>query len=200
MPIDTDPIKNKQRIYIGGNHGVNEIFELTRHVLKHIHKPADFFTVGEPLEVTSAPIVIIRGGDALENGKTIFHDLDIHMLLIHQIEEDITKGYGSFEDYIAAYEKLADRLPKAGSFLFFEDDNVAVLMGKKEREDVKSIEYSTLPSNKDGQAFTLTGPDGKVEVKTANDKFAQHAAGAKALLNRIGVSDSQFFSALKTLS
>ena len=68
MNINTEPIQNKQRIYIGGTNHVDEIFELIRHVLTEIDKPADFYTVGEEDSFTDAPIVFIKGGDEPENG------------------------------------------------------------------------------------------------------------------------------------
>jgi len=200
MQINTDLLKNKQRIYIGGNHGVKKIYSLTKHVLTAIGKPADFFSVGEENELSDAPIVIIKGGDELENGKAVFHQLDIHILLIHRIDEDVPEPYNSFEEYIGQFEALADNLPKAGTFLFFEGDNVATLMGKKEREDVRNIEYAALPVDtlEDGYNF-LFGSE-KIKVASTSKRFPAHAAGAKALLNRIGVSDAQFYEALKTFS
>ena len=104
MQINTDLLKNKQRIYIGGNHGVKKIYNLTKHVLTAIGKPADFFAVGEENELTDAPIVIIKGGDELENGNAVFHQLDIHILLIHRIDEDVPEPYKSFEEYISQFE------------------------------------------------------------------------------------------------
>ncbi|WP_159580417.1 hypothetical protein [Marinoscillum sp. 108] len=198
MQINTDLLKNKQRIYIGGNHGVDEIFEIVEIVLKHIKKPADFYTIGTEFTSTDAPIVIMKGGDALHNGKAIFHQLGIHILLIHKIEEDIPSSYNSFDSYLAEFETLADNLPKAGCFLYFEDDDVALLMGKKEREDVKEIEYTSLDAEPVPGGFSLKTNGGAVIYKTDNDRFPHHAAGAKALLNRIGVSDDQFYSALKS--
>lgn len=179
---------------------MNEIFEIVKQVLQHLQKPADFYTVGEDNTITDAPVVIIKGGDGLHNGQAIFHQLDIHMLLVHKIDEEIPQGYASFEAYVSEYEKLADNLPKAGCMLYFEDDDVALLMGKKEREDVKEIEYTGLPATKTDDGFVITLEGDTATIRTTNTRFPNHAAGAKALLNRIGVIDSQFISALKSLS
>lgn len=200
MQINTDLLKNKQRIYIGGNHGVKKIYNLTKHVLTAIGKPADFIAVGEENELTDAPIAIIKGGDELENGKAVFHQLDIHILLIHRIDEDVPEPYKSFEEYISQFESLADNLPKAGTFLFFEGDNVATLMGKKEREDVRNIEYTPLPVDTLEDGYNFLFGSKKIKVASTSKRFPAHAAGAKALLNRIGVSDAQFYDALKTFS
>jgi len=200
MQIDIAPIRNKQRIYIGGTHGVAEIFNICQHVLNHIGKPVDFYTFGEEPEFTDAPVIIIKGGDEFENDSSPMQSLDIHILLVHVMNDDIPKGYPSFDDYVLEYEKLADSLPKAGSLIYLESDNVATMMGKKEREDVKAIEYTALKSVITNKGFAINTDGGKIDVKTEDQFFPRHAAGAKALLNRIGVSDAQFFSALKSLA
>lgn len=200
MQINIDQLRNKQRIYIGGNHGVNKIYNLVKHVLEHIQKPADYYTVGEENELTDAPIVLIKGGDEVVNGEALFHQLDVHILLIHRIDDDIPEGYSSFENYIAQFETLADYLPKSGTFLFYEGDNVATLMGKKEREDVRNVEYVALEASKTDDGYLLAYQGEEIYIKSTSKRFPNHAGGAKALLNRIGVSDAQFYSALKTLS
>lgn len=200
MQLNTELLKNKQRIYIGGNHGVKKIYNLTQHVITSVGKPADFYSVGEENSISDAPIVFIKGGDELEDGKALFHQLGIHILLIHRIDEDVPKPYKTFEEYIAQFELLADNLPKAGTFLFFEGDNVATLMGKKEREDVKNIEYTALQAEPVDDGFFIINGSEKIKVSSVGKRFPAHAAGAKALLNRIGISDQQFFEALKTYS
>jgi UDP-N-acetylmuramate: L-alanyl-gamma-D-glutamyl-meso-diaminopimelate ligase len=200
MQINTDLFKNKQRIYIGGNHGVKKIYNLVEHVLTSINKPTDFYTVGDEYSPTDAPIVLIKGGDELKGNKALFHQLDIHILLIHRIDEDVPEGYSSFEEYIGQFETLADNLPKAGTFLFYEGDNVATLMGKKEREDIRNIEYSALTAEPTSDGYLIIHGSDKIEVKSTSKRFPAHSAAAKALLNRIGVSDAQFFDALKSYS
>ncbi|MEQ8552502.1 MAG: hypothetical protein RIC53_07600 [Cyclobacteriaceae bacterium] len=200
MHLNINQLRNKQRIYIGGNHGVNKIYKIVKHVLEQVGKPADYFTVGADNQISDAPIVFIKGGDEVVNGEALFHQLDVHILLIHCIDDDIPEGYESFENYIAQYETLADYLPKSGSFLFYEGDNVATLMGKKEREDVRNFEYTELDCEKTANGYVFKVAGESFEVISSSKRFPQHAAGAKALLQRIGVSEAQFYSALKTLS
>ncbi len=200
MNINTQALRNKQRIYIGGNHGAKSIFKIIKHVLTTIGKPADFFTYGEDSEITNAPIIIMRGADALIDGKAVFHDLKPHMLLVHKIKDDVPDGYASFDEYISQIELLADNLPKAGSLFFYEEDAVGILMGKKERADVRETPYGELPSQTTQNGFEIEFEGAKISVSTNKANFPKHSAGAKALLNRIGVSDTQFFNSIKTLS
>ncbi|MFY0605322.1 MAG: hypothetical protein JXR10_01320 [Cyclobacteriaceae bacterium] len=194
----SEALNNKQRIYLGGNHGANNIYEIVRHVLQEIQKPADFYSYGEALKTTSAPIIIMRGADELTNGQAAFNQLSPHILLIHRIKEDVPAGYSSFDDYISQIEILADNLPKAGSLFFFEEDPVGILIGKKEREDVKETPYSKLKNTKTSDGYILESDGSNLSIVTENKDFPEHAAGAKALLQRIGVSENQFFNALKS--
>lgn len=197
MQINTDLIKHKQRIYIGGTTGVDEIFELVKFVTNHADKSVDFYSIGANNTLTDAPVVFIKGGDKLEGNEALFLKLDIHILLLHRIKDKLPDGYDSIDAYVAQYEKLADSLPKAGTFIFNVDDNMATLIGKKEREDVKNIEYSALPSTKTSSGFTFTIGSGSVTVSTSDEKFPKYLAGAQAVLRRIGISDAQILSALK---
>lgn len=199
MPVDFSLIQNKQRIYIGGSHGVNEIFELVQHVVNKIQKPMDFYDIQLPYTPTKAATVLIKNGDALVNDQAAFHQLHAHMLVLHRLKGKAPQGYASFEQYISEYEKLADNLPKAGGLIFSADNNMTMLIGKKEREDVKNIEYTALNSVSSSQGLTFHMGKGSVSINTNNEKLPKHLAAAKALLNRIGVTDVQIVSALKTL-
>lgn len=200
MQINTDPLRNKQRIYIGGNRGVNEVFGLAKEVLAKVGKPVDFYALGDEANFTDAPVVMIKGGEGLENGSAIFRKLDIHILLIHNVIDELPTDYTSFNQFVSEFEKLADDLPKAGTYLYSTDDNVATMIGKKEREDVTPIEYSALNGEKSGNGFLVKHKDEKFSFTSADPHFLSHAGAVKALLKRIGVSNAQFYAALKSLA
>lgn len=201
MTIPFDQIRNKQRILIGGNHGAPEIFDLCRNLAGSLGKQADFvnLSLDSMWQLTDAPVVIMTGADQITAGTPLFHQLNPHVLLVHAIQEKVPAGFQSFEHYLAEYERLADALPKAGTLLFFEGDNVATLLGKKEREDVKSLEYATLKHKQKEEGVRLKKGDFEVVMKNVAESFADIAAGARALLNRLGISDDQFFGALSKL-
>lgn len=183
MSFSLDPIRNKQRILITGNHGIHKITSIIFHVLKSAGKPFDFID-GDQSSISEAPIVFLKGGDQLVDRKPAFLQYEPHVLLIHKITDDKPDGYKSFEEYVAAYEQLADGLPKSGIFIYYEGDPVSTIIGKKEREDVKAIEYTSLDSK---------------EFKSSDKTFLLHAAAAKALLKRIGISEKQFAKGISTL-
>lgn len=198
MPIDITPLQNKQRIIITGNRGTEKIYQLVRFVLTHIKKPHDYID-DENSQISDAPIVIYAGGSELENGSAIFHQLRPHIILIHEISNKIPKGYNSFEHYVDEIDQLADSLPKAGSIIYNEGDTTALMIGKKEREDVKTLEYIDLKGKEISSGISIDFDGNTYEIKTENEDFLSHAAAAKILLKRVGVSELQFFTSLKAL-
>lgn len=198
MIIDITTIRNKQRILIGGNHGLEKISKLISQVLDATGK-SHAFLEPEQANVGNEPVVFLKGGSQIVDGKPLFHLFEPHILLLYKVSEKTPEGYENFEAFVGEIEKLADALPKAGTIIFNESDNVSMMIGKNDREDVKAIEFSTLSGKKTNSGYILTFENDPFEVITDNENFLAHAAAAKALLNRIGTSDAQFYSALKKL-
>ena len=183
MQIDQKSIKNKQRILIAGNQGTSEIIRILKSILSTIGKSVDFWESTDEPDLTDAPVLIIDGGLLMAQNALKLQDFNPHILLIHQVEEQYG-GFSNFNEFVKEFEKLADSLPKAGTLIFNESNDVAVLLGKKEREDVKNIEYSALD-----KGFTAS----------TDTNFLSSAGAARALLQRIGVSEEQLFAALKKI-
>lgn len=196
MPIDLTPIQNKQRILITGNHGLEKITKIIRSVLDHVNKPHGYMDNEQSINM-DGPIILYKGGSELENGEAIFHQFNPHIALIYKISDKLPEGYGSFDEYLEEFEKMADNLPKAGSIVYNESDDVTMMIGKKEREDVRAIEFDTLAGQKTKSGYLLKFENDAFEVVTDNENFLAHAAASKAFLKRIGITDAQFYSALK---
>ncbi|WP_258104804.1 hypothetical protein [Marinoscillum sp. MHG1-6] len=199
MTIDINALRNKQRILIGGNHGLEKISKLISQVLESTGKSFHFLENGIPVPASSA-VVFLKGGNELIDGSPLFHQFQPHILVLFKVSKKTPEGYDSFESYVGEVEKLANTLPKAGTFIFNQSDNVSLMIGKNDREDVKAIEFSALEGKKTNSGYLLTYKNDPFEVITDNENFLDHAAAAKALLNRIGVSDDQFYAVLKTLA
>ncbi len=199
MQLDFIRIKNKQRIFIGGNSGTDEILNIISHSLKHLNKPFDLLSNGNG-EVTDAPIIIFNGMSGLnpETGKAYFHEMKPHIALFHKIIEPVPEGYASFEEFINQYEMLANALPKAGTFLYYQSDNVSLMIGKNERQDVRNIEYTKLKNKKSGETTTLEFKSGeKVSLKTGKKGFSGEMAAAFNLLNRLSVKEKHFIKSIQ---
>ncbi len=196
MPLEIEKLRNKQRIVIAGNHGLDKITKIVRSTLDLSNKKYSFISEDEST-INDGAIVILKGGNALEDGKALFHQFYPHIALIYKISEKIPEGYSNFDQYINEIEKLADALPKAGSLIYNESDDVSTMIGKNEREGVKSIEYGAINGQKTHSGFLVKSDKESFEVVTDNESFLFHAGAAKALLKRLGISEEQFYSSIK---
>lgn len=199
MQLDFNRIKNKQRIFIGGNSGTDEILNIISHSLKYLKKPFDMLSNGNG-EITDAPIIIFNGLNDLnpETGKAYFHDMKPHIALFHKIMEPVPEGYNSFEEFINQFEMLANGLPKAGTFLYYQSDNVSLMIGKNERQDVRNIEYTKFKNKKTGDTTTLEFKSGeKATIKTIKKGFSGEVAAAFNLVNRLSVKEKHFIKSIQ---
>jgi len=199
MQLNFNRIKNKQRIFIGGNSGTDEILHIISHSLNYLKKPFDLLVNGEG-EITDAPIVIFNGMNALnpETGKAFFHDMKPHIALFHKIVEPVPDGYQSFEHFINQFEVLANNLPKGGTFLYYQSDNVSLMIGKNEREDVRNIEYTKLKSKTSGDTCDLEFKSGEVLSYSFKKKgLPGEMAAALNISNRLSIKEKHFINSIK---
>ncbi len=199
--------KHKQRIVIGGSHGKTTITAMIMHVLKFLNRDFDYLVgahvagFDNMVKLTDAPIIIIEGDEYLtspldKTPKFLYYHA--HIALISGIAWDHMNVFPTEDGYVTEFEKFADALPKSGSFVYYEDDPLTILIGNKDREDVKKYKYNTLSHEiVDGVTFLNTNA-GKVPLKIFGNHNMQNLAGAKEILARIGVTEDKFYSAIQS--
>ena len=197
--------KDKQRVVIGGSHGKTTITSIILHVLRHNTREFDYL-VGAELEgfdgmvkLSDAPIIIIEGDEyttsPLDKTPKFLH-YHHHIGLISGIAWDHMNVFPSEEDYVKQFELFADATPKGGSLAICSEDNIATIIGNKQREDVNTLMYGTHPSlKKDGQLYLKT-PVGDISVEIFGSHNMQNISGAYQVCKRIGITDKQFYQAI----
>ena len=199
--------EDKQRIVVAGSHGKTTITAIVLHVLKFLNKEFDYL-IGASIKgfdvmvkLSDAPVIIIEGDEYYSSSidpSPKFLRYEHHIALISGIAWDHKNVYPSFDDYVKEFDRFADQSPKAATLIYNEDDDIATMIGKKERTDVANIEYRTHPYEIiDGQTYLLTD-EGKVKVSIFGRHNMQNIAAAKAILKRIGITSQQFYEAIKS--
>ncbi|MEQ9426836.1 MAG: Mur ligase family protein [Cyclobacteriaceae bacterium] len=198
---------DKQRIVIAGSHGKSSIAKIIFKVLTHIKKPFDY-ALWEPIEdidcsvkISDAPIIIIEGSEGPASKidtEANFHKLNHHIAMITDLAHKHKEVYPAFDDYVKEFDRLADATPKAGTLVYNEEDALATVIGGQERPDVKNIPFSSLKGIVNNDIASIQTDNGSIEIMGANEFSLLNLAGAKVLLNRIGVTHEEFFNALKT--
>ncbi len=199
--------RDKQRVVIAGSHGKTTITSIIVHVLSQLDRKFDY-VIGAKIDalpgrvqLSDAPLIVIEGDEYLSspidrNPKILkYHH---HVGLISGIAWDHYNVFRTEDEYVQQFDRFADASPKAGVLIYCEEDDMATVIGRKERDDVARIEYKTHPHQvRDGKSF-LTTPDGEVPIKLFGAHNMQNISGALEVCKRIGVTEEQFYSAIGT--
>ena len=197
--------RHKQRIVIAGSHGKTTITSIVLHVLSHFNREFDY-VIGAQIEaldgrvrLSDAPAIVIEGDEYLSSPidrtpKILkYHH---HIGLISGIAWDHYNVFPTMENYVQQFERFADTTPKGGTLIYCEEDDLADMIGRKERTDVNAIEYRAHPYEvHDGTTYLLTD-QGKLPIQLFGQHNMQNLSGAWQICKRIGVTDTQFYEAI----
>lgn len=201
--------KNKQRVVIAGSHGKTSITSIIIHVLEFAKKPFDFL-VGAQIEgfqnmvrlSDDAPVIVIEGDEYLTSPidrVPKFLKYKHHIALVSGIAWDHANVFPTLENYVRQFDHLADSTPKAGVLIFNDDDPLADVVCKKEREDVIAEDYKVHPHEiVNGETFLITPDKKKIKVAIFGQHNMSNIAGAKAVVHRLGITDDVFYEAISS--
>ncbi len=199
---------HKQRVVIAGSHGKTTITSMILHVLQYYKRNFDYL-VGAQIEgfdlmvklTDDAPTIIIEGDEYLSSAierKSKFLFYHPHIVLISGIAWDHFNVFPTFEGYVNAFEELTDNLDKAGVIVFDETDDIVKVIGEKDRSDVSKEPYKAHPYFvKNGKVFLKTS-SGEVPLKIFGEHNMKNLMGARIILDRLGITDEQFYEAIRT--
>jgi UDP-N-acetylmuramate: L-alanyl-gamma-D-glutamyl-meso-diaminopimelate ligase len=200
--------KDKQRIVVAGSHGKTTITAIIIHVLNYFKRKFDY-VIGAKIagldltvKLSGAPIIVIEGDEYLSSPldpTPKFLRYQHHIGLISGIAWDHANVFPSEEEYVRQFDLFADQTPKGGILIYCEQDSMALMIGKKERNDVLEISYKSHPhaSDNHGQFFLTNGKE-KHPIKIFGSHNFQNLSGAKEVLKKIGITTEQFFEAISS--
>ncbi|MEO9804719.1 MAG: Mur ligase domain-containing protein [Reichenbachiella sp.] len=195
---------DKQRIVITGSHGKTTITGCIIHVLNYWGKDFDYVIgakiegIKETIKLSNAPVIIIEGDEYFTSPldpEPKFLKYDHHIALISGTSWDHINVYPTEESYLTQFEKLADRTPKAGTLIYCSEDKHANKIASKERDDVKPVPYKTPKYKVNDAQFVINGD---TPVKLFGKHNMQNMEGARLILDRIGITDEQFYEAISS--
>ncbi len=201
--------QSKQRVVIAGSHGKTTTTSMVLHVLKYNNRIFNYL-VGAQIEgfdnmvklSENAPVIIVEGDEyftsPLDPTPKFMH-YQPHIALISGIAWDHFNVFPTWESYVKQFELLADSLPKAGAIIFDETDDMLNVIGQKERPDVANIPYNVHPNKiENGRTILLTAEQGEVPVLVFGNHNMKNISGAKAVCERLGITDEEFYNAIQT--
>jgi len=199
--------KHKQRLVVAGSHGKTTITSMIMHVLKHFKREFDY-VVGakvkgfeETVKLSDAPLIIIEGDEYLSSridSTPKFLHYNHHIGIISGIAWDHVNVFPTEEEYVHQFDLFADATPKAGSLSYNDEDVLAPVIGSKERTDVVQLPYNTHPHEiVDGITYLING-EKRIKLKVFGKHNLLNLSGAKAVLARLSITESDFYDAIKS--
>lgn len=199
--------EDKQRIVIAGSHGKTTITSMIMHVLQHHGRSFDYL-VGAQLpgfdnivRLSDAPVIVIEGDEyfssALDHTPK-FLKYEHHIGLISGIAWDHINAYNTFDEYVRQFELFADATPKAGTLIFCEDDNLAMMIASNERTDVNQIHYHLPPYEVINNTCYLIANKQRIPLRIFGRHNMLNLNGARMVLQRLGITEEMFYQAIVT--
>lgn len=201
--------QHKQRVVIAGSHGKTTITAMILHVLKYHNRKFDYL-VGEQIDgfetmaqlTPDAPVIILEGDEypssPIDSQPKFLH-YQPHIALISGIAWDHVNIYPTWDDYVDAFELLAEAMPKAGILVFDESDDMLDIIGQKDRTDITKIPYLPHPATTvEGKTILLTKKGARVPVQVFGKHNLKNISGAMTVCDRIGITEDQFYEAIPT--
>lgn len=199
--------EHKQRIVIAGSHGKTTTTAMIMHVLKECGRSFDYLVgarvpgFAQTVSLSQeAPVIVIEGDEypasALDPDPK-FLVYRHHIGLVTGIAWDHMNVFPTEHLYVRQFDHFADSTPKAGILVVNDEDALASVICKKEREDVTVLDYGTPKHTvRNGQTY-WTLPDGKeVSLPFFGAHNLSNANGARILLHKLGIRDEEFYSAI----
>lgn len=148
-----------------------------------------------------APIIVIEGDEYLSSAidpTPKFLKYHHHIGVVTGVSWDHINVFPTEDEYMRQFDKFADATPKGGTLIYCEEDPLATVLGSKERADVQNLPYKTHPFTiKDGTTYLKTAKE-RYPIKLFGKHNLQNINAAKEVLQKIGIDENQFYSAIQT--
>jgi len=201
--------RDKQRIVVAGSHGKTTTTAMIMHVLTVAGRKFDYLVGAQvpgfqqTVKLTDeAPIMVIEGDEYFASP-----DLQIAKFLVYQHHIGLVTGiawdhinvFPTEHSYVRQFDHFADATPKAGILVYNDEDAIATVICKKEREDVTVLEYGTPKSVvRNGITYLINHMGKEVPVRFFGAHNLSNANGARTLLHKLSISDDVFYDAIQS--
>lgn len=204
--------KSKTRVVIGGSHGKTTITSMVMHVLKENNVSFDYM-VGSQIEgfdtmvslKEETKIAVFEGDEYLSSPidrRPKFHLYHPHIAVINGIAWDHINVFPTYESYFEQFEIFIDKIENQGTLFYNGNDaETKKLIAASERKDITVEEYKEFPNNvKNGICYLTPEQTGEVPLKIFGNHNMQNLSGAKAICNKLGITNENFFKSISGFS
>lgn len=197
--------KNKKRVVIGGSHGKTSITAMIMHVLQYWDYEFDYL-VGAKLagfdysvKITDAPIIILEGDEYLTSPLhpvPKFHCYHPNIALLSGIAWDHINVFPTFENYVSQFKIFAAGIEAEQTLIYNKEDDLLKEIAQ-EASHLKTIAYHSPDYTTEDGRFNLLWNSQKIPLQIFGKHNLQNLEGARLVCRQLGVSDPQFFAAIR---
>ncbi len=200
--------KDKKRVVIGGSHGKTTITSMIMHVLKFNKLDFDYL-VGSRLEgfetmvklTESAPVAIFEGDEYLSSpidSRPKFHVYEPNIGLISGIAWDHINVFPSYENYLDQFRIFITKIQSGGSLIYQGDDPELKKLIQTDTSGNTRSPYYTHPYEIVDNKTYLLYSEKRIPVMIFGKHNMQNLQGAKTVCSELGLTDEQFYEAIKS--
>lgn len=201
--------QTKKRIVIGGSHGKSSVTSMIMHVLKACNYDFDYL-VGAKVEgftetirlTENAPIIVIEGDEyasAPFDKTPKFLAYQAHIAVITGVAWDHINIYPTYQDYIRAFEKFVENLPKDGTLIYCQNDKEVQEVANLAHQHINAIPYKTHKNEIiDGITYLISQENEKFALKIFGEHNLQNISAAKQVCMQINIKEKDFLQAISS--
>jgi UDP-N-acetylmuramate: L-alanyl-gamma-D-glutamyl-meso-diaminopimelate ligase len=201
--------RDKTRVVIGGSHGKTTITSMIMHVLRENHVAFDYM-VGAQIEgfetmvglSENTGIAIFEGDEYLSSPTDLrpkFHLYHPHIAVLSGIAWDHINVFPTFEGYVEQFRKFAQLIEPGGTLYYYSGDPyLREIAG--EQHHIHSEGYNIHPYITEDHTTFLKAGEREIRLKIFGEHNLQNISAAKSVCQALGVSDEQFYRAIRTFS
>ncbi|TAE75066.1 MAG: peptidoglycan synthetase [Bacteroidetes bacterium] len=201
--------KNKKRIVIGGSHGKSSVTSMIMHVLKACNYDFDYLVgakvegFSETIKLTEEAKIIVIEGDEYASApfdKTPkFLAYQANIAVITGVAWDHINIYPTYQDYINAFQKFVENLPKDGTLIYCQSDKEVQEVANFASQHINAIPYQAHKHEiLNGITYLIGQGKEKFALKIFGDHNLQNIAAAKNVCTQIGIKEKDFLNAISS--
>jgi UDP-N-acetylmuramate: L-alanyl-gamma-D-glutamyl-meso-diaminopimelate ligase len=153
------------------------------------------------VQLSDAEYIVIEGDEYLSSPidrRPKFHWYAPDIALISGIAWDHINVFPTFENYVEQFKIFTDKLTPNGHLIYYSEDEWIQGLIPNLRNDIQATGYA-IPDFEvvEGVTYILHGGK-RIPLKIFGNHNLENMVGAMLMLNQIGVSDADFYEAIKS--
>jgi UDP-N-acetylmuramate: L-alanyl-gamma-D-glutamyl-meso-diaminopimelate ligase len=203
-----DQTKNKKRIVIAGSHGKTTTTAMIMHVLRIAGIKFDYM-VGSQIDgfetmvglSDEAQIAVFEGDEYLTSAldkRPKFHLYMPDIAVLNGIAWDHMNVFPTFENYLEQFRIFTKKISCGGSLIYFEDDPEVKKLALETGNNIRKIPYKVHGYFQNKTGFFAATHNRVVPVKFFGEHNMQNLAAAREVCIAVGVSEDEFYDAIKS--